>query len=166
MRELPERPLGDLVICAPVVAREAAEQNKAVIFDAIRPYLKGEVEEAPRKEFFYWSDDGNLTGLRYGRWKMVFMEQRAHGFEVWQEPLVTLRVPKLIDMRGDPFERASHDSVLYDYWRFERAFALVPAQAFVANWLASFKEFPPRMKPASFSLDQVMEKLEKGYDGQ
>ena len=74
------------------------------------PYFKGDVAEGPRKEFFYWTDDGQLANLRYDRWKMVFMEQRAHGFEVWQEPLVTLRVPKLIDMRGDPFERADHEA--------------------------------------------------------
>jgi len=123
------------------------------------PYLRGQATETPRKEFLYWTDGGSLAALRYDQWKVHFLEQRAHGFDVWGEPFVELRLPKLYTLRGDPFERASHDSVLYDHWRFERAFALVPAQAFVANWLASFKEFPPRMKPASFSLDQVMEKL-------
>ena len=126
----------------------------------LMPYLKGEVEEAPRKEFFYWSDDGNLTGLRYGRWKMVFMEQRAHGFEVWQEPLVTLRVPKLIDMRGDPFERADHEAESYNVWRFERAFLILPAVDYVAQHLATYKEFPPRQAPGSFNLDQVLETLQ------
>ena len=122
------------------------------------PALKGE-GDWPRQEFLYWTDGGSLAALRYGQWKVHFLEQRAHGFDVWGEPFVELRLPKLYTLRGDPFERASHDSILYDHWRFERAFALVPAQAFVANWLASFKEFPPRMKPASFSLDQVMEQL-------
>ncbi len=124
----------------------------------LMPALKGE-SEWPRKEFLYWTDGGSLAALRYGQWKVHFLEQRAHGFDVWGEPFVELRLPKLYTLRGDPFERASHDSILYDYWRFERAFALVPAQAFVAKWLASFKEFPPRMKPASFSLDQVMDQL-------
>ena len=122
------------------------------------PALKGE-GDWPRNEFLYWTDGGSLAALRYGQWKVHFLEQRAHGFDVWGEPFVELRLPKLYTLRGDPFERASHDSILYDQWRFERAFALVPAQAFVANWLSSFKEFPPRMKPASFSLDQVMEQL-------
>ncbi len=124
------------------------------------PYFKGEVEESPRKEFFYWSDDGNLTGLRFDRWKMVFMEQRAHGFEVWQEPLVTLRVPKLIDMRGDPFERADHEAESYNVWRFERAFMILPAVDYVAQHLATYKEFPPRQEPGSFNLDQVLETLQ------
>ena len=124
----------------------------------LMPALKGE-SEWPRKEFLYWTDGGSLAALRHGQWKVHFLEQRAHGFDVWGEPFVELRLPKLYTLRGDPFERASHDSVLYDHWRMSRAFALVPAQAYVSNWLASFKEFPPRMKPASFSLDQVMEQL-------
>jgi arylsulfatase len=124
------------------------------------PYFKGEVEESPRKEFFYWSDDGNLTGLRFDRWKMVFMEQRAHGFEVWQEPLVTLRVPKLIDMRGDPFERADLEAESYNIWRFERAFLILPAVDYVAQHLATYREFPPRQEPGSFNLDQVLETLQ------
>jgi len=80
------------------------------------------------------------------------MEQRAHGFDVWQEPLVTLRVPKLFNLRTDPFERADHEGLGYVQWRLDRVFALVPAQAFVRSWLESFKEFPPRQKPGSFNL--------------
>ena len=100
-----------------------------------------------------------LVALRYNRWKLVFSEQRSHGFEVWQEPFVELRLPALYDLRADPFERASHESIGYPMWRIERVYLLVPAQAYVARWLASFKEFPPRQKPASFSLDQVMQKI-------
>ncbi len=122
------------------------------------PALKGEAEW-PRKEFLYWTDGGDLAALRYNQWKVHFMEQRAHGFDVWAEPFVSLRVPKLFTLRGDPFERADHDSILYDNWRVERAFVLVPAQAYVGNWLQSFKDFPPRQKPGSFSLDQVMDQL-------
>ena len=123
------------------------------------PYFRGEAKEDPRKEFLYWNDDGNLVALRYNRWKLVFAEQRSHGFDVWQEPFVQLRLPALYDLRSDPFERASHESIGYSLWRIERVFLLVPAQAYVARWLSSFKEFPPRQKPASFSLDQVMQKL-------
>jgi arylsulfatase len=123
------------------------------------PYFKGEQQEAPRKEFLYWTDGGDLAALRYGQWKLSFLEQRAHGFDVWEEPFVQLRVPKLFTLRGDPFERADEEGIGYDAWRIERLFALVPAQAFVAQWLQSFKEFPPRQKAATFGIDQVMDKL-------
>jgi len=113
----------------------------------------------PRREFLYWTDDGNIAGLRYDRWKLVFMEQRAESFEVWEEPLVTLRTPKLFDLRADPFERADHDGIGYKTWRFERIFLLAPAQVYVKNWLKSFEEFPPRQKPGSFNLSDAMDKL-------
>ena len=129
------------------------------------PYLKGETKEPPRKEFLYWSDDGKLVALRYNQWKVVFAEQRAHGFDVWQDPFVDLRVPKIFNLRSDPLERADHESIDYRRWQIDRIFLLVPAQAFVANWLQSFKEFPPRQKPASFSIDQVMQKLQEGGGG-
>ena len=122
------------------------------------PALKGEAEW-PRKEFLYWTDGGNLAALRYDQWKVHFLLQRAHGFDVWSEPFVSLRLPLLVSLRSDPFERAHHDSILYDKWRLERAFVLVPAQAYVSKWLQSFKDFPPRQKPGSFSLDQVMDQL-------
>ena len=122
--------------------------------------FSGEIQEAPRMEFFYWSDDGNLSGLRYGRWKIVFPEQRAHGLDVWQEPLVTLRFPELFCLRTDPYERADHEASDYGHWRVDHAFVLVPAQGYVARHLASYKEFPPRQKPGSFSLDQVLEALQ------
>ena len=93
---------------------------------------------------------------------MVFQEQRAHGFDVWQEPFVTLRLPKLFCLRTDPFERADHEAYQYDGWRFDRAFAFVPAQAFVAQHLATYKEFPPRQKPGSFALDDVLNALQEG----
>ncbi len=125
------------------------------------PGISGQEGEWPRKEFFYWTDDGNLCGLRYGRWKLVFMEQRAHGFHVWEKPFVTLRLPKLFCLRTDPFERADHEAIGYPQWRFERVFALVPAQAFVAKHLATYQEFPPRQKPGSFALDQVLNKLQE-----
>ena len=126
------------------------------------PGLQDENVEWPRKEFFYWTDGGSLCALRYGRWKMVFQEQRGHGFDVWQEPFVTLRLPKLFCLRTDPFERADHEAYQYDGWRFDRAFAFVPAQAFVAKHLATYQEFPPRQKPGSFALDDVLSALQAG----
>jgi arylsulfatase len=128
----------------------------------LTPYLRGEVKQSPRKDFLYWNDDGSLVALRYDRWKVVFAEQRAHGFDVWQERFRELRLPKLFCLRSDPFERADHEAIGYSRWRIDRVYALVPAQAFVARWLQSFKEFPPRQKPASFSIDQVMQKLLEG----
>jgi arylsulfatase A-like enzyme len=123
------------------------------------PYLKGQEADGPRKEFLYWTDDGDLAALRYNNWKVMFLEQRAHGFDVWQDPFVKLRFPKLENLRMDPFERAEKEGMDYTRWRAERMFAMMPAQAYVAKWIESFKEFPPRQKAASFSVDQVMDKL-------
>jgi arylsulfatase len=125
------------------------------------PALKGEAAW-PRKTFLYWTDDGKLAALRYGQWKMNFLEQRAHGLDVWQEQLVELRLPKLFTLRDDPFERADHESIDYGRWRIDHAFLFLPAQAYVAQWLQSFRDFPPRQKPDSLSLDRVMETLTSG----
>jgi arylsulfatase len=118
----------------------------------------------PRREFFYFNDDGSLVGLRYNQWKLVFAEQRAHGFDVWQEPFVPLRLPKVFNLRSDPFEQADHISIGHNRWRIERLFLLVPAQQYIAKFLGTFKEFPPSQKAGSFSLDQVLETLQKGSD--
>jgi arylsulfatase len=126
------------------------------------PRWKGEADKGPRREFFYFSDTGNLLNLRYNKWKVVFAEQRAEGLEVWQEPFTQLRLPKIFDLRADPFERADHEAIGYARWRIDRTFLLVPAQAFVGKFLKTFKEYPPRQKPGSFSLDQVMDKLQTG----
>jgi arylsulfatase A-like enzyme len=124
------------------------------------PFLTGQTDKGPRKEIFYFSDDGDLTALRYQDWKIVFMEQRIPGtFRVWAEPFVPLRVPKIFNLRRDPFERADITSNTYYDWLLDRAFLLVPAQAYVGKFMATFKDYPPRQKAASFSLDQVMEQL-------
>jgi arylsulfatase A-like enzyme len=117
---------------------------------------------SPRKEFFYWTDDGDFAGLRYEKWKLVFLEQRAHGFGVWGNPLIPLRVPLIEDLHADPYERASYEASDYDHWMIDRIYLLVPAQAIVGKFLMTFKEFPPRQSPASFGIDQVMEKLRTG----
>ncbi|NEK34364.1 arylsulfatase [Rhizobium leguminosarum] len=128
--------------------------NQRNLFDGTGP--------GARKEYFYWTDDGSLAGLRYDRWKLVFMEQRAEGLDVWQDPLITLRFPKLIDLRADPFEIAQHAAGDYARWRVEHAFALVPAQAYVAKHLQTYVKYPPRQAPGSFSMDHVLEKLQRG----
>jgi arylsulfatase A-like enzyme len=114
---------------------------------------------SPRREFFYWNDDGSLVALRFDQWKLVFAEQRAHGYHVWEEPFVPLRLPKLFNLRTDPFERADHEGIDYPRWRLERAFLLVPAQDYVGKFLSTFREFPPSQKVGSFSLDAVLETL-------
>ena len=93
---------------------------------------------------------------------MVFLDSSGHGFDVWQEPFVTLRLPKLFNLRSDPFERADHEAMGYSHWRIDRTFMIAPAGGYVAQWLQSFKEFPPRQKPGSFNLDRVMEAVTKG----
>ena len=120
---------------------------------------------SPRHEFFYFSDDGNLLALRYNQWKLVFAEQREHGLNVWQEPFVMLRFPKLFNLRSDPFETADEEGMDYERWRVEHAFVLVPAQQYVGQFLSTFKEFPPRQKVGSFGIDKVLEKLQEGAQG-
>jgi arylsulfatase len=126
--------------------------------------LRG-TEENPRDEFFYWNDDGSLVAIRYKQWKIVFQEQREEGFAVWAEPFVTLRVPKLFNLRSDPWEGADHTSMDYDHWRADRLFLLVPAQEYIGKYLQTFVEFPPSQKAGSFSLDNVLESLANAQTG-
>ena len=124
------------------------------------PYLTGKEEHGPRHEIFYFSDDGDLTALRFDDWKAVFMEQRATGtLELWANPFTPLRVPLLFNLRRDPYERAQLTSNTYYDWLLDRVYLLLPASNYVGKFLATFKEFPPRQKPGSFNLDAVMEKM-------
>ena len=126
-------------------------------------YLTGKSEEPPRQHFFYVSDDGDLTALRFENWKIVFMEQRAAGtLQVWAEPYVPLRVPKVFNLRTDPYERADITSNTYYDWLLDHAWVLVPAQAYVAKMLETFRDFPPRQEPASFTIGDIMDKLTSG----
>jgi arylsulfatase len=126
------------------------------------PYLTGQEEQGPRQEIFYFSDDGDLTALRYNDWKAVFMEQRATGtFLLWSNPFTTLRVPLIFNLRRDPYERAQLTSNTYYDWMLDRVYLLLPAQDYVGKFLGTFKEFPPRQKAASFNLEQVMDKMAK-----
>lgn len=126
------------------------------------PYLTGMEAKSPREEFFYFSDDGDLQALRYDNWKVVFGQQRAQGtMLVWSEPLVNTRIPWLYNLRTDPYERASITSNTYWDWWMDHAFLLVPAQGYVGQFLATFKEYPPRQEAASFTINKVMEKLKQ-----
>jgi len=127
------------------------------------PVLRGEAKEWPRREFIYWTDDGQVAALRYDNWKITFMEQKAHGLRVWQEPFTVLRAPLVTNLRMDPFERAEHENAMgYQRWYMERMFTIAPAGAYVGQWLQSFRDFPPRQKPGSFNLDRVMEAVMAG----
>ena len=128
------------------------------------PFFKGEVKELPRKDFIYWNDDGQLVAIRVNEWKSVFLEQTNKGIGVWQGQFTNLRLPKLFNLRADPFERGDK-LIEYNKWMADRAFVQVPMQALAAKWLESFKEFPVRQKPASFNLDAVMEKMQKVGSG-
>lgn len=124
------------------------------------PFLTGETEKSPRVSFIYCNDDQQVTGLRYDNWKIVFLEQRAPGtLLVWAEPFTNLRVPKIFNLRTDPYERADITSNTYYDWLLDRVFLLVPAQAYVGKFLETFKDYPPRQKADSFNLDGVMKKL-------
>jgi arylsulfatase A-like enzyme len=130
------------------------------------PLLTGQQEKSARKEFFYINDDAQLVAMRYENWKMVFCEQRAQGtLRIWAEPFVCLRLPKLFNLRLDPYERADVTSNTYYDWAIQRAFLIVPSQALVGQFVESFKDFPPRQKPSSFSVDEVLAAMSRAHGG-
>ena len=128
----------------------------------LMPFLRGEAKENPRPGFLYWSDEGDLMALRYGNWKVHFIEQRAEGLKAWQEPFVPLRLPKLVNLRADPFENADMAAdMFYGKWRADLLFALIPAGALVQQWLKTLAEFPPSQRPESWGVGDVLEKLQR-----
>ena len=129
------------------------------------PYLTGQTDQSPRDWFFYTSDDGQVTAVRIGDWKIVFCEQRAKTMQLWAEPFVPLRIPKIFNLRRDPFERADENSNGYWNWVLEHIFVLYPAQALAAEQLKTFAEFPPRQKPAAFNLDRVLDQMQEATGG-
>jgi arylsulfatase len=130
------------------------------------PYLTGQAAQSPRRGFIYFSDDGDLVALRFDNWKVVFLEQRAPGtLRLWAEPFVPLRLPKLYNLRTDPFERADTTSNTYYEWLIRHGYLVLAAQAVVAGFLETFAEFPPRQKAASFTIDQAMQKMEEAASG-
>ncbi len=134
-------------------------------FDQLE-YITGAADASPRHHFFYVTDDGDLSALRFDNWKIVFLEQRAAGtLRVWAEPFTELRVPKIFNLRTDPYERADITSNTYYDWLLTRAWLLIPAQQYVAQMLQSLVEFPARQEPASFNIEQVLQKLQAGAAG-
>ena len=150
-----------------LAGHEAGAKTFNVHIDGINmlPYFTGEVDESPRLFFFYVNDDGALVAMRAGDWKLVFQEQRAKTMQLWGEPFVSLRLPKIFNLRRDPFERADENSNTYWDWVLDHAFVLYPAQRIVAQQLGSFERFPPRQKPAAFNMDRVLEQMEDASGG-
>ena len=125
----------------------------------LRPALEGK-EQWPRKDFIYWTDDGDVAAVRYGNWKITFLKQEAEGLRVWQQPFVQLRAPLITNLRMDPFERAEHENAMgFQKWYLDHMFVIAPAAAYVGRWIESFRDFPPRQKPGSFNLNRVMETI-------
>jgi len=147
---------------------QAGGQTYKVHIDGynLLPYLTGQEKRSPRKGFMYFSDDGDLVGVRFDNWKVVFMEQRTAGtLAVWAEPFVALRLPKLFNLRTDPYERADITSNTYWDWVFNNGIIVLTASQIVGEFLKTFKDFPPRQKAASFTIDQAMEKMESVGSG-
>ena len=147
---------------------KVGDMNYKVHIDGynLLPYLTGKVDKSPRPGFIYFDDDGNLVAVRFDNWKVVFMEQRKEGtLGIWAEPLVALRVPKLFNLRMDPYERADITSNTYYEWLLENDYIIFSGTTIVLPFLESFKEFPPRQEAASFTIDQAMEKMKAGING-
>jgi arylsulfatase len=147
---------------------EAAGKRFRVHLDGYNqlPYLTGQQQKSARNQFFYFNDDGDLVALRYENWKWVFLEQRASGtLRVWAEPFTPLRMPKLFDLRADPYERADVTSNTYYDWVISKEGVLLASVVAVAPFLETFKQFPPSQRPATFTIDQAMEKLKQNLGG-
>jgi len=146
---------------------QAGDKHFRVHIDGynILPYLIGDTDESPREWFFYTNDDGLIVAIRYGDWKAVFYEQRATRMQVWSEPFVALRLPKIFNLSRDPFERADENANSYWDWIIEHMFVMYPMAALAAEQLQSFIEFPTRQKPAAFNLDGVMSQMENAAGG-
>src|SRR5262245_36673940 len=129
-------------------------------------YLSGKTKESPRKEFIYVNGDGQIVAMRLGDWKAVFLENRAHAYEVWREPFAELRVPLLFNLRRDPFEKSQHNSNTYNDWFLDRPIAIVPMQQLAGKFLMTMKEYPPSQSPGSFNLEKIQKQLQSPSGGE
>src|SRR5262249_19713448 len=130
------------------------------------PYITGEADHSPRNFFFYFSDDGDVLGLRYDNWKLVFMEQRMAGtMGVWAEPFVRLRLPKIFNLRTDPYEFANTTSNTYWDWMVHNAYFVYAAQTAAGKFAETFKDFPPVQRPNTFTIDDAIVKMSEATAG-
>ena len=141
---------------------QAGEKEFKVRIDGynLLPRLTDQAGEPPRRLFVYPTDGGQIAGIRYDDWKVVYMEQRSKKFDVWRDPFVTLRAPKLFNLRRDPFERADTDSNNYDHWWAEHLGNMWPGGMVATEFFATFEDFPPRQKPESWNLEEVMNRIQ------
>jgi arylsulfatase len=129
------------------------------------PYLTGQQDKSARPYFIYFNDDADLVAMRFANWKVVFEEQRAPGtLLVWAEPFTKLRLTKFYDLNSDPFERADITSNTYWDWLIDHVYVQYGAVAQIAEYLETYKEYPPSQKPASFSVDGLMENMHRVVD--
>lgn len=120
----------------------------------ILPYLTGQEQHSPRRDFFYFDDDGQLVATRHDNWKVVFCEQRAPGnMDIWQNPFTCLRTPRLFNLRLDPYERAPITSDQYQDWVVHNAYLIFGAGIYATQFMDTFKDFPPSQLPQSFTID-------------
>ena len=130
------------------------------------PYLTGQVQKSPRNLFVYISDDGDILGIRFDNWKVIFLEQRCQGtLQVWAEPFTRLRVPKLYNLRTDPYEFADITSNTYYEWFFRRDYIALAANMVVAKWAETFRDFPPIQKPNTFTIGDAIGKMAEASAG-
>jgi arylsulfatase len=129
-------------------------------------YLTGQQPNSARKEFVYFNDDGDIVASRIENWKIVFEEQRANGtLRIWAEPFTKLRVPKFFNLRSDPYERADVTSnVYYDWLMSDAAGVMIAGPTILGQFLTTFKEYPPSQRPSSFSIDQMVEKMQQSFE--
>jgi len=125
------------------------------------PYLTGQADKTPRREFIYHDDGGMPVGVRVGDWKIVYAENRAKTFALWAEPSVTLRIPKIFNLRRDPFERADHNSNTYWDWVVDKIPQVYLGGAVTTQYLQTFAAYPPTQKPDSWSIDKLTDRYLK-----
>ncbi|MFM8214779.1 MAG: sulfatase-like hydrolase/transferase, partial [Pirellula sp.] len=157
--------LGDTSIKEDLLkGRKIGDKTYKVHLDGynLLPLLKGETTKSPRQEFLYWTDSGDMAALRLGDMKITYLRQNSKGMKVWETAMEELRLPIMANLRSDPFERASDEAFSYTDWSASKTYLFAPAAEYVTKWMTSFREFPPRAKPGTFGLGDVMEKMLEG----
>jgi arylsulfatase len=154
--------VGDTTVKADLLkGRQVGPKTYKVHLDGenLLPFLKGDVAKSPRQQFIYWTDGGEVAALRSGNWKLTFLRQNSKGFRVWETPFEELRMPMLGNLRSDPTERAFDEAEGYREWYFNASYLFPPAVEYIGQWITSFREFPPRAKPGTFGLSQMIEAM-------
>jgi arylsulfatase len=160
--------VGDTTVKSDLLkGRKIGDKTYKVHLDGenLLPFFKGEVAKSPRQQFIYWTDGGEVAALRWGDWKLTFLRQNSKGFKVWETPFEELRMPMMTNLRSDPTERAVDESVGHLEWYFNRSYLFPPAIEYIGQWISSFREFPPRAKPGTFGLSDMVEAMTTSAGG-